>query len=50
MARKSNSSKKPGRKPTKDPDLVPKDYEKFLGELKERIRRTQFKAAVAVNR
>jgi len=50
MARKSDSSKKPGRKPAKDPDLVPKDYEKFLGELKERIRRTQFKAAVAVNR
>ena len=41
MARKSEPDKKPGQGPRKDTDLVPKDYEKFLGELKERIRTAQ---------
>jgi len=50
MARKSKPDKKPGQGPIKDADLVPEDYEKFLRELKERIRRTQFQAAVAANR
>ena len=50
MAKKSNSNKKPGRRPVKDTNLVPKGYEKFLGELKERIRSAQLKAAVSVNR
>jgi uncharacterized protein DUF1016 len=50
MARKKEPNKKPTQGLAKEADLVPKDYEKFLGELKERIRRTQLKAAVAVNR
>jgi hypothetical protein len=29
---------------------VPEDYEEFLGELKERIRAAQIRAALAVNR
>jgi predicted nuclease of restriction endonuclease-like (RecB) superfamily len=31
-------------------DLVPPDYEQFLGELKDRIRRAQVRAALSVNR
>ena len=50
MAKKSDSNKKPGRRPGKETNLVPKGYEKFLGELKERIRSAQLRAAVSVNR
>src|SRR6476469_5817586 len=50
MARKSDPKKKPVEAVSKEPDLVPKGYEKFLGELKERIRTAQLKAAVSVNR
>jgi predicted nuclease of restriction endonuclease-like (RecB) superfamily len=45
---KKKSAKPPGRKP-KD-ELVPKGYETFLVELKERIRTAQLRAALAVNR
>src|SRR5260221_13118102 len=31
-------------------DLIPAGYEQLLGELKERIRRAQIRAALAVNR
>ena len=30
-------NKKPSQRPGKDRDLVPKDYEYLLGELKERL-------------
>ena len=50
MAKKSDSNKKPGRRPVKDTNLVPKDYEKFLGELKEQIRTARLRAAIGVNR
>ena len=50
MARKSDSNKKPGRKPLPDTDLVPKGYEKFLGQLKEQIRTARPRAAIGVNR
>ncbi len=50
MARKSKPDKKPVPGPANDADLVPKDYEKFLGELKERIRTAQLRAAISVNR
>ena len=40
----------PDRRPATNADLVPKDYEQFLGELKERIRTAQLRAAVSVNR
>ena len=36
MARKSEPDKKPDRRPAKSTDLIPKDYEQFLGELKDR--------------
>ena len=50
MAKKSDPKKKPGKVAPKEPDLVPKGYEKFLGELKERIRTAQLRASVSVNR
>jgi hypothetical protein len=31
-------------------DLIPAGYEQLLGELKERIRRAQVRAALSVNR
>jgi DUF1016 N-terminal domain len=49
-AKKSDSNKKPGRRPVKDTDLVPKGYGKFLGKLKERIRTARLRAAIGVNR
>jgi predicted nuclease of restriction endonuclease-like (RecB) superfamily len=48
MARKRPDSRSPSSKPKSD--LVPADYEAFLGELKERVRTAQLRAAVAVNR
>lgn len=50
MARKSGGNKKPGPKPAKAAAPASRDYESFLGELKERIRTAQLRAAVAVNR
>ena len=50
MARKSDPSKKPGKVASKETALVPKGYEKFLGELKERIWSAQLNAAVSVSR
>jgi predicted nuclease of restriction endonuclease-like (RecB) superfamily len=50
MARKKSSDKEPDRKPERAPGLVPKDYEEFLGELKDRIRTAQLRAAVTVSR
>jgi predicted nuclease of restriction endonuclease-like (RecB) superfamily len=48
MAKKKSESKPPARKPKAD--LLPKGYEAFLGELKQRIQTAQLRAAVAVNR
>src|SRR4051812_42025280 len=45
---KKKSSRPPSRKP-KD-ELVPKGYDTFLVELKERIRTAQLRASLAVNR
>ena len=50
MARKRHPKKKPGKAVSKESDLVPKGYEIFLGELKERIRTAQLRASVSVNR
>ena len=50
MAKKSDPTKKPAKVTAKEADLVPKGYEKSLGELKERIRSAQLKAAVSVDR
>lgn len=50
MARKSKPDQKPGQRAAKDATLVPKDYEKLLGELKDRIRTAQLRAAISVNR
>ena len=50
MARKSDPEKKLSKAASKETAFVPKGYEKFLGELKERIRTAQLKAAVSVNR
>ena len=48
MAKKKPESKPPSRKPKAE--LVPKGYEVFLGELKERIKTAQLRASLAVNR
>ena len=50
MAKKSGGKKQSGRRPAKETGLVPKGYDEFLGQLKERIRSAQLRAAVAVNR
>jgi predicted nuclease of restriction endonuclease-like (RecB) superfamily len=50
MARKSAPKMMSGKATSKETALVPKGYEKFLGELKERIRSAQLRAAVSVNR
>src|SRR3954447_15725763 len=46
------AKKKPGKPPSRKPkdELVPKGYEAFLGELKERIQTAQLRASLAVNR
>src|SRR3954469_13807004 len=46
------AKKKPGKPPSRKPkdELVPKGYDTFLVELKERIRIAQLRAALAVNR
>ena len=49
MARKRDPKKTPGKAESKETGLVPRGYEKFLGELKERTRSAQLKAAVSVN-
>lgn len=48
MAKKKPEPKPPAKRPKAD--LAPGDYQAFLGELKERIRTAQLRAAVAVNR
>ena len=50
MAKKSGGKKQSGRRPAKETGLVPKGYDEFLGQLKERIRTAQLRASVAVNR
>ena len=50
MAGKRDTSKKPGRRPGKSQDLIPKGYHELLTQLKERIRTAQLRAALAVNR
>ena len=49
MAKKSDPKKRPGKVVPKETNLVPKGFEQFLGELKERIRTAQLRASVAVN-
>jgi hypothetical protein len=46
----SDPKKKPGKVTTEDAGLAQKGYETFLGEIKERVRSAQLKAAVSVNR
>src|SRR4051812_2390268 len=48
MAKKK--SPKPGHPPARRSDVVPEDYEQLLGDLKDRIRKAQLRAALAVNR
>ncbi len=50
MARKRDVSKKPGRRPGKAQNLIPKGYHELLTQLKERIRSAQLRAGLAVNR
>jgi len=50
MARKRDTNPKPGRSAKRITDLLPKGYEELLGQLKERIRSAQLRAAAAVNR
>ncbi len=50
MASKRDNSPKPVRSVRKATDLVPMGYQELLGQLKERIRSAQLRAAVAVNR
>ena len=49
MARKRDATPKPAR-PRKTNAFLPKGYEEFLGQLKERIRSAQLRAGLAVNR
>ena len=48
MAKKKPQSRPPTKKPKAE--LLPKGYQAFLGELKERIRTAQLRASLAVNR
>jgi hypothetical protein len=48
MAQKRPESRSPTRKPKAD--LLLRDYEAFFGELKERIKSAQLRAAIAVDR
>jgi predicted nuclease of restriction endonuclease-like (RecB) superfamily len=50
MAGKRDTNPKPERSAKRTTDLLPKGYEELLGQLKERIRSAQLRAAVAVNR
>jgi predicted nuclease of restriction endonuclease-like (RecB) superfamily len=48
MGRKKSTE--PATSPARASQLLPAGYEQFLGELKDRIRRAQLRASVAVNR
>src|SRR3954470_13516608 len=50
MGKRRDPKKEPGKAVSRESDLVPKGYEKFLGELKERIRTAQLRASISVNR
>jgi hypothetical protein len=50
MARKRETSNKPGNWLGKAQNLIPKGYDQLLGQIKDRIRTAQLRAAVAVNR
>jgi predicted nuclease of restriction endonuclease-like (RecB) superfamily len=50
MARKRAAHARPPRPATKPINLLPKGYEELLGQLKDRIRSAQLRAALAVNR
>ena len=51
MARKRSPEKKEPAPKSMDPaGVVPRGYDEFLGQLKERIRTAQLKASVSVNR
>jgi predicted nuclease of restriction endonuclease-like (RecB) superfamily len=50
MARKRPTAPKPARAAKKTIDLLPQGYAELLGQLKERIRSAQLRAAIAVNR
>jgi hypothetical protein len=50
VAKKRVPRTKSGPKPESAPAVVPRGYEELLGQLKERIRSAQLRAALAVNR
>ena len=50
MAKRCATNPKPGRPAKRPTDLLPKGYAELLGQLKERIRSAQLRAALAVNR
>jgi predicted nuclease of restriction endonuclease-like (RecB) superfamily len=50
MAKKRAANPKSGRPAKKATGLLPKGYDEFLGQLKERIRSAQLRAGLAVNR
>ena len=50
MARKRAARPKPPESAEKSADLLPKGYDELLGQIKERIRSAQLRAALAVNR
>ena len=47
---KKKGTKEPSRRSPAESALVPDGYEELLGQLKERIRTSQLRAALAVNR
>ena len=50
MARKRTTGPKPAQSANKPVNLLPKGYQQFLAEIKERIRSAQVRAGLAVNR
>ena len=50
MAKKRAARPKSGRPAKQTTDLLPKGYDELLGQLKERIRSAQLRAALAVGR
>jgi hypothetical protein len=50
VAKKSVPRSRPGPKREGVSVLVPKGYDELLGQLKDRIRSAQLRAAIAVNR
>ena len=48
MAKKQST--KPDKRPAGRLEILPEGYEQWLGDIKERVRRAQLRAAVSVNR